>query len=301
MSRKLSAREEATRGLSRFSRSEKGIVPLRAPEIVPERVLSRRRFVRRTGAATVGLAAGWGTPTILPAASTQWGDLVGRLVYDGPAPERKRLKVDKDLECCGKFDIRDESLMVGEDGGLANVFLYLRTRAVDVCPELEETVEKQVKLDNRDCIFMPHCMTIWYDKQEFYIINSDPVPQNVDFAPLGDLHANIVLPVDGDATWTFKRAQRMPVPIACNYHPWESAYILPFANPYVAISGPDGTFKIPKLPVGQLEFQVWHERHQQLGYLPVPQWFRGRFRVTIKPGTNYLPTFKLAPSLFERK
>ncbi len=264
------------------------------------REISRRRFLG--GTAVAGIAVGVGAPTIVKAASPdKWGDLVGRFVYDGKAPERKKLKVDKDVECCGKFDIRDESLMVGEDGGLANVYIYVRSRRVDICPELEESIEKRVLLDNRDCIFIPHCMWIWCEKQEYYIVNSDPVAQNVAFSPLMDVPANIILTPPPDeaakATWKFRRKQNIPVPIACNYHPWESAYVLPRDNPYVAISVEEGTFRIPKLPAGELEFQVWHER---VGYLATPEWDKGRFEMTIKPGVNELPTVKLAPSIFQK-
>jgi hypothetical protein len=59
----------------------------------------------------------------------------------------------------------------------------------------------------------------------------------------------------------------------------------------------DGKFRIPKLPVGGLEFQAWHER---VGYLDAPDWPKGRFTMTIKPGTNDLGTIKLAPSMFEK-
>ena len=261
--------------------------------------LTRRRFISGTAA---GLATGLAAPAFVKAAgSDKWADLAGRLVYDGAAPERKKLKVDKDVECCGKFDIRDETLMVGEDGGLANVFVYVRSRRVEICPELEETVDNQVLLDNRNCIFIPHCMTIWTDKQEYRIVNSDPVAQNVAFSPLGDVPANIILPPPpadaAEATWKFRRSQSVPVPIACNYHPWESGYILPRENPYVAISAIDGTFRIPKLPADDLEFQVWHER---VGYLATPEWSKGRFEMSVKPGVNDLGTIKLAPSTFEK-
>ncbi|NUQ65591.1 MAG: hypothetical protein HUU20_24240 [Pirellulales bacterium] len=261
--------------------------------------INRRQFLAGTAAAAGGFAAGFHAPAILRAAAADnWGDLVGRFVYDGTAPERKKLKVDKDIECCGKFDIRDESLMVGDDNGLANVYVYVRDRRVDVCPELAESVEKRVTLDNRDCIFKPHAMAIWTDKQEFYIVNSDPVAQNVAFSPLGDTPANIVLAVAANATWKFRRAQSIPVPIACNYHPWESAYILPRDNPYVAISAMDGTFRIPKLPVGKkLEFQAWQER---VGYLDTPDWKKGRFEMEIKPGVNDLGAVKLPPKMFEK-
>jgi hypothetical protein len=267
--------------------------------------LDRRQFVGRTAAAAGVLAAGLHAPTIVKAASgDQWGDLVGRLVYDGKAPVRKKLKVDKDVECCGKFDIRDETLMVGEDGGLGNVYVYVRSRKVDICPELEEKVadEKQVLLDNRDCIFIPHCMKIWYTKQEYHIVNSDPVSQNVAFVPIGDVAANIVLPAPPtkgfEVTWKFKRKQRIPVQIDCNYHPWERAYVLPLDSPYVDITKMDGTFRIAKLPVGKLEFQFWKEK---IGYLDTPQWKKGRVKMTIKPGVNDLGTIKLDPALLVEK
>ncbi len=259
--------------------------------------ISRRQFVTSSTAVAGALATGLAAPGPARAADDAWGDLKGKLVYDGKGPERKKLVVDKDVECCGKFDIRDESLMVGEDGGLQNVYIYVRSRGVAVCPDLEKEAEEQVLLDNRDCIFVPHCMTIWAPKQEFHIVNSDPVAQNVAFSPLLDKPANIVIPVDGDATWQFRRAQRLPVPIACNYHPWESAYILPLDHPYVAITGEDGSFTIPKLPVGELEFQVWHER---IGYLDTTDWPKGRLKITIQAGTNDLGTIKLPPSALEK-
>lgn len=261
----------------------------------------RRQLLIGTASASAGVALGLRAPSILRAATGDpWGDLTGRFVYDGNPPARKKLKVDKDVECCGQFDIRDESLMVGPDGGLGNVYVYVRSRSFDICPELEATVQPRVLLENRDCIFIPHCMTIWCDKQEFYTTNTQPIADNVAFSPLGDLPANIVLPPappTSEATWTFRRKQRIPVPITCNYHPWEIAYILPLDHPYVAISNSDGSFRIPKLPVGELEFQAWHER---VGYLSTPAWTKGRFEVAIKPGVNDLGTITLAPSMFEK-
>lgn len=263
--------------------------------------ISRRRFLAATSAAV-------SVPFFLPAARAsaedRWGDLTGRFVYDGPAPERKKLKVDKDVDCCGKYDIRDESLLVDEKGGLSNVFVYCQERRVDICPQLEEEVEKQVLLDNSKCIFIPHCLSIWIPQQELYTINTQPIADNVAFSPFGDRAANLVLPPGtpeepSSATWKFRRAQRVPVKILCNYHPWEIAYILPLDHPYVAISKKDGSFVIPKLPVGKkLRFQAWHER---VGYLSTDDWDRGRFEIEIQPGTNDLGTITLAPKMFEKE
>ena len=268
-----------------------------------KRLLSRRRLLRQAAAAAAGAAA-WAiaAPGILKAAEPAWGDLVGRFLYDGKPPERAKLKVDKDVDCCGKFDVRDESLMVGPQGGLANVFVYVRTRNVSIHPGLAEAALKQVTLDNKDCIFVPHCMTLWAGKQEYYLLNRDPVAQNIAFSPLGDLPANIILaPAPGekvDAVYKFSRAQMVPVPVACNYHPWESAFVLPRDNPYATVSGMDGTFRIAKLPVGKVELQAWQER---AGYLEAPGWAKGRFEVTIEPGTTDLGTIKIAPAKLEKK
>ena len=116
--------------------------------------------------------------------------------------------------------------------------------------------------------------------------------QNVAFTPLGDVPANIVMAVGGKATYRFSRNQSSPIPIACNYHPWERAYVLPRDNPYVAISTMDGSFSIAKLPVGPWQFQAWHERADALN---APQWPKGRFRFTVRPGTNDLGTIKITP------
>ena len=58
--------------------------------------------------------AGFALPAVLRAAEPdRFGDLVGRFLWTGKIPDRRKLKVDRDLDFCGKFDIRDESLMVG--------------------------------------------------------------------------------------------------------------------------------------------------------------------------------------------
>ncbi len=268
---------------------------------IKRRRVTRRHFVAATAAVVATHATAIKVPQVIASLSSQeWGDLTGRLVYMGKPPERQKLVVDRDVECCGKYDIRDESLMVGREGGLMNVFIYLRSRPARICSELAERMPEKVVLDNRDCIFIPHCMTVWYPRQKYHIINSDPIAQNVAFSPLGDRAANIIMtpPPDpaAEAWWEFRRSQTVPVLVKCNYHPWESAYVLPRDNPYMAVTGPDGSFQIEKLPVGKAEFQVWQER---IGYLHIERWPKGRFEISIKPGLNDLGTIAISGQLFQ--
>ena len=144
-------------------RIDKGAAMQNALSIMP-RCHTRRQFLARAGAAGA-LAVGLPVPAVADAAQREWGDLKGRFLYDGQPPERRKLKVDKDLQFTAKLDIRDESLMVGPDGGLANVYVYLRNAKAPISPELETAAATKVVLDNRGWIFQPHCLKIWCTKQ----------------------------------------------------------------------------------------------------------------------------------------
>lgn len=52
--------------------------------------------------------------------------------------------------------------------------------------------------------------------------------------------------------------------VECNIHPWMKAVWLVIDHPYGATTNANGEFKIEKLPAGDYEFAVWHER---AGYL----------------------------------
>ena len=68
--------------------------------------LPRRRFLAGTAAAGM-TAFGLACPAVLRAAGGQWGDLFGRFVYDGKAPERKKTGRDFPLS-----DGRDSSSLI---------------------------------------------------------------------------------------------------------------------------------------------------------------------------------------------
>jgi hypothetical protein len=228
----------------------------------------------------------------------QWGDLTGKFVFDGKAPAPAKINVTKDNEVFDKEMLVDESLKVADGGGLANVVVYCRTPNVQVNMELANNVSPKVVYDNKGGRFVPHVVTIWLDKQTIVLHNSDPVGHNSNVQPLGDAAINPLLPANSSVDHKFNRQQNIPVPVGCNIHPWMKGYILPRNNPYATVSKDDGTFKIEKLPVGELEFQAWQER---MGYLDIPgakpSMPKGRFKVTIKPGTNDLGVIKVPASL----
>ena len=248
----------------------------------------RKNFV----AAAVLLAG-----LVAPTWAASWGDLTGKLVLDGAAPARVKLSITKDQEVCGKMDLFDEGLEVGDGGGIANIAIYVITKEVDVHPDYAATAEAEVVLDNKGCRFEPHLLGIRLS-QKLKLTNSDPIGHNVNLQPLGDVAINPLIPGGGDSGYQFKRAQTRPVPVSCNIHPWMKGYVLPRDNPYFAVTAADGTFTIKNLPAGKIEFQVWHELP---GYVDTATWKKGKFEMEIKPGANDLGTVKLAAKLFQKK
>lgn len=226
--------------------------------------------------------------------ATEWGSLAGRFVFAGQAPAPSPLSITKDVPVCGRHNLVDESLVVGPDGGLANVVVFVNTRNVPVHPDYEATANDKVTFDNEHCRFEPHILAL-RTSQTLVVHNSDPVSHNSNLAPLGDAPINPLLSQKGAAEHQFKRSQSAPVPVTCSIHPWMKGYVFPRDNPYVAVTDDQGRFALENLPAGELEFQVWQERPGPLAARP--EWKRGRFQFKIAPGDNDLGEIQVSPDL----
>lgn len=235
-------------------------------------------------------------------ADTEYGDLVGRFVYDGdpPTPRTFKLRREEHRKDFGKDEIVDESLLVSKDGGLANVAVYVLTAEVEVHPALAEEAVEDVVLETRDGLFAPRILPVWVGSdRRIQVKNFDSVSHNVNFKSL-PIAESPRLPSEPQRVFEALAAFDVPQPVHCSIHPWMMAYVLPRKNPYVAVTGADGQFTIAKLPAGvDLQFQVWHERS---GFLDAkPHWKKGRFKFTLKPGLNDLGTIEVDPKLLLTK
>ncbi|HND53719.1 MAG TPA: hypothetical protein PLV92_15025, partial [Pirellulaceae bacterium] len=193
--------------------------------------------------------------------AAEWGDFTGVFKFEGKAPARAKLNVNKDLECCGKYldEIVDESITVDANGGLANVFIYLRTptgKKMDVHPDLIAAAAKPVVLDNVHCLFKPHALSVWGGRQSLLVTNSDPIGHAAKMDFLKNAPVNAILPATGKIELKLPNVETLPTPVSCGVHPWEIAYLKVHDSPYVAVTAADGKFKIEKIPAGEWEFQA---------------------------------------------
>jgi hypothetical protein len=140
---------------------------------------------------------------------------------------------------------------------LANVFVFLRkVPNVDVPPPPSEPVV----IDQQGCKFVPHASIIRVS-QPLKMINTDPVAHNVKLTGFA-MAFNSTIP-GGDKTGvetSYKRAERGPIPMNCDFHGWMSGHQLAVDHPWAALTKEDGAFEIRGVPAGKMEFVVWHEK-----------------------------------------
>lgn len=231
-----------------------------------------------------------------PAASSPAeGGVAGRIVLDGKAPALDPFvkagdpKV-KDKEVCGVVDVPDESLVVGEGNGIANVFVYLR-RAPKGYKVAD--VEEPVVMDQKGCVFVPHTSLIRVG-QPVLVKSSDAVQHNVHTFPGRNNPTNLLINPNEDTgvELKYQKPESDPVQVKCDIHAWMVSWHLVLDHPFMAVTDKDGNFKIDGLPAGVHELRIWHERGGLL---------EKGLKVTVKAGADAPVELKYAVSKFPAK
>jgi hypothetical protein len=188
--------------------------------------------------------------------AADWGGVKGRVIVEGTPPKPGPLLVTKDQFCIDKNPM-NEALVVGEDGALANLLVYLRVNRgekVDAHPDYEAELKKPVVLDNQGCHFVPH-ITLVRASQPIVLKNSDPVGHNTNVAGI----FNQIIPAGGETPTKIARPAAVPIAVTCNIHPFMKGYVFVQEHPYMAVSAEDGKFEIKNVPAGKRAFAFWHE------------------------------------------
>lgn len=183
----------------------------------------------------------------------------GKITLKGSKPSRKLINMDEEKGCAdahaGK-PVYDEPVVTGKAGGLANVFVYVKTGLEGKKFEPPKTA---VVLDQNGCMFVPRVVGI-QSGQNLAVKNSDNVSHNVHPMPTENREWNQQQsPGTPDLERRFARPEVM-IPVRCNVHKWMKSYIGVMDHPYFAVTGPDGSFDFKNLPPGDYTIAVWHEQ-----------------------------------------
>ncbi len=165
-------------------------------------------------------------------------------------PEPTRVENTTDPGVCGKSQTL-EDLLVSQGGGIRNVIVALAN-----VPRIPTPPPAHLVLDNRGCRFVPHVSVLTVGST-IEATNSDALLHTVHL--YGAVRANIALPFKGLEVERMAARAGMIV-VKCDVHGWMQAFIRVDNHPFHAVTDPDGHFRIPDIPAGTYDLEIWHER-----------------------------------------
>jgi len=204
-------------------------------------------------------------------AQGNFGTIKGRLVWGGSdTPATNNLievgQAPKDPTVCAKNEplpLR-ELAVDPQTKGVRYAFVYL-VRPQGANPgAIKELLAKepQAVIDQKNCEFIPYVTALFQD-QPLVLKSSDPVNHNVRFSAFTNAPFNQILPPNGQVGIKLV-AERRPIPLNCDIHPWMKGYIMVFDHPFFDVTDEAGTFEIEGVPAGTQNLVVWQEK---VGYV----------------------------------
>jgi carboxypeptidase family protein len=187
-------------------------------------------------------------------------DIAGTITLKGTPPKEKDITPLKEDATCGKLHSEMPTThfyVVGANNSLADVVVSLQgVSAQSTGPKAEP-----VTLDQKGCEYTPQILAVQTD-QKILVKNSDPVLHNIHDLPTvaGNKEQNVAqMPGSSELTFSFAKPE-MFLKFKCDVHPWMFAWVSVFDHPYFAVSGKDGSFKIPNVPAGKYTLQAAHRK-----------------------------------------
>ncbi len=219
----------------------------------------------------------------------EWGDVKGAIVWGGDkAPPRPPidLKVNPDkMVCLKNGPILDETWIVNpKNMGLKNVIVWLapndKEAKIPIHPDLKELKVKKIEIDQPTCMFIPHAMAL-REGQSLVAKNTSGIAHNYKWSGHPDVNpgGNVLLPPNATKEISDLKADRFPISVECNIHPWMKGWVRVFDHPYYAVTDADGKFEFKNAPAGAWRFMAWHEE----GFLGGKEGRKGQ-PITIKAG-----------------
>jgi hypothetical protein len=173
---------------------------------------------------------------------------VGHVRLSGQPPRELPIALDP---ICGRLHqkpLTTRHYVVGQHGGLANVWVYLQNAVGHF-----STLTQHVVLDQVGCEYQPFVFAVMI-KQPVSIRNSDPFLHNVNtVASPHPVHRfNIAQPTRNKVDTKRFDQPELPLKFMCNVHNWMFAYAGVFEHPFFAVTDSQGRFEIPAgLPPGR--------------------------------------------------
>ena len=169
----------------------------------------------------------------------------------GTPPHMKGIDMSKDPYCAKQHEgdpAKMENVMVGANGGLQNVVLYI-TQGLQGS-EASAVPSEEPTFDQKGCMYSPHVLVV-NSNQKFKVTTGDQTTHNIHPLPApgsGNIGWNKSQPPGAPPIETDWKAPEA-ISVKCNIHPWMHGWHVVVKGPY-AISDASGNYTIKNLPSG---------------------------------------------------
>lgn len=197
------------------------------------------------------------TLTFVVSASAAFaGDISGRVVLKGTPPAEIKIDMAADPKCGAAHPeaVTTRHYLVGKDGGLANVFVYIKS---GVEGKTFPTPSETPTIDQIGCLYEPYVSGVMVN-QKFKIKNSDSTLHNIHATPKLNKEFNFAQPIKDQVNEKSFDKPEVVVRLKCDVHPWMFAYVGVLDHPYFAVTDKDGNFKISGVPDGKYTLEAYH-------------------------------------------
>jgi plastocyanin len=192
-----------------------------------------------------------------PAKTDDLGSIAGKIVWEGEKPAAKpdfELKPEQMTGCKhheGGINTKDETLLIDDKGGVANVVLTITVAGAKAAIPTEP-----VHFDQEGCQFKPHVAVVPVGAT-IRFLNSDETNHNIHTYAKKNQAMNKNVAPAGNQDQLLDKAE--VIDVKCDIHPWMKGYVVVTDATHWATSAADGSFKIAGLPPGDYEISTWHE------------------------------------------
>ncbi|RMH18390.1 MAG: TonB-dependent receptor [Acidobacteria bacterium] len=211
----------------------------------------------RSTATVILLAAGLAGLLGPAQASAQGGTIEGTVIFTGQPRRNPLIQMGADPNClqinAGKRTVQ-ELVKLSPDKAIGNVFVHLLGDVpYDGGPPAEPVV-----IEQRGCIYHPRIAGA-VSGQVLKVINADSTLHNIHTQSEAGNSFNIGQPMAGMEYEHVLRGEEVMLRLKCDVHPWMTGYLGVKKNPYFAVTGDDGSFRIEGVPAGTYTLQAWQE------------------------------------------